>query len=348
MPPLNISHSRRSAIAARDVLTLIGTIALAACQDAPSAPSVAHQSPAPNTAISGGCGITACPPAPPILFVRDTNNVSYIYRAYPDGTGVKRLAKGTRPAWSPDGTKVAFVRVVSGYSQIFTMNADGTGVTQRTFGAAKHRDPAWSPGGGRIAFSGTVKDASNLDIYVMNVNGTGLVRITSKTAVDREPAWRRDGKYLAFTSNRAAGVDQVFKINVDGTTHIATALTSVLGYTASSPAYSPDGTKLLFNFQPLTPAIVGRGSAPCGMAVANTDVTTLVRIESTQFPCGHGSFSPDGKQIAFDSYDSAGQGYRVFTMNLDGSNVAQVTPTTPPLTGRTSDTRPAWKPPAPQ
>jgi len=244
MLPFNISQARRPAIAARHVLALVSTIALAACQDAPTEPRA--QSPQPDAILSGGgCGITACPPPPPrIAYVRYFNTIDSIFTAYPDGSGIKRVARGWQPAWSPDRQKLAFAGWVGGHFQIFKVNADGTGLTQLTYKAVNHQNPKWSPDGTRIAFEGNVKDTTNTDIYIIRADGTGLVRLTSKPAWDGQPTWRPDGKYIAFATTRD-GKSQIFKINVDGTTHIATKMTyNVAG--AYQPAYSPDGTKLLW------------------------------------------------------------------------------------------------------
>jgi tol-pal system beta propeller repeat protein TolB len=320
MSDLATSRSHRAASAARHALALISTVALAACQDAPSAPTASQQSTGPDAAVvGGGCGTVQCPPPPPqILFIRDTSAavLRYIYKAYPDGSGLTRLTYGYDPAWSPDRTKIAFARFVSMHWQIFTMNADGTGVTQVTFDPHTHYRPVWSPGGGRIAFNGNLADTANTDLYVMNKDGSNVVRITSKAAIDDQPTWSPDGKYLAFSSTRV-GARQLFRINVDGTTHVAQQLTHDPKQ-ADYPAYSPDGTKLLYNG-----AYVGAG---CSLYVANADGTNPKPIVNGQYDCWDGSFSPNGQQIAYASRTNYPYpNYNIFVMNLDGTGVKAVT-----------------------
>ncbi|MEU9142273.1 hypothetical protein AB0D33_41165 [Streptomyces sp. NPDC048404] len=46
-----------------------------------------------------------------------------------------KLAPGTSPAISPDGTKVAFIRTVDGHRQLFSINTDGTGERRLTVDA---------------------------------------------------------------------------------------------------------------------------------------------------------------------------------------------------------------------
>jgi Tol biopolymer transport system component len=73
-----------------------------------------------------------------------------------DGSGVRELAVGQGPAWSPDGQRIAFLRSsatdLSGrLLDLFVMNRDGTGQVQILGGAGRQAGLDWSPDGSRIA-----------------------------------------------------------------------------------------------------------------------------------------------------------------------------------------------------
>lgn len=65
------------------------------------------------------------------------------------GTNPQKLADGTDPNWSPDGSKIAFVKD----GNIWLMDADGNNKVQLTTGDAQDALPTWSPNGKKIAFS---------------------------------------------------------------------------------------------------------------------------------------------------------------------------------------------------
>ena len=74
-----------------------------------------------------------------------------------DGSNQRRLTQLrnvhilSRPAWSPDGTKLAFVGPHIGdyFAQVYVVNADGS--SPRPVGRGV--DPAWSPDGSKLAFT---------------------------------------------------------------------------------------------------------------------------------------------------------------------------------------------------
>jgi Tol biopolymer transport system component len=93
-----------------------------------------------------------------------------------DGTGVRRLADAadfSRPAWSPDGTKIAF-SCAETYN-LCLMNPDGSGITEVGISDAFRSDypceahPSWSPDGTRIAFVGECSEFWPSPIVVVDL-----------------------------------------------------------------------------------------------------------------------------------------------------------------------------------
>ena len=117
--------------------------------------------------------------------------------------------ESSRPAWSPDGSKIAL-------DGIRTVNTNGTGMTLITNGS--DWDPDWSPDGSKIAFyryEGGCCATNASEIYVVNRDGTGLTRLTNNSVPDSLPVWSPDGTKIAFTSYQN-GRSDIWVMDADG------------------------------------------------------------------------------------------------------------------------------------
>lgn len=239
-----------------------------------------------------------------------------IYVMNPDGTDVKRLttdpAVQTRPAWSPDGTKIAFGKQdANGDSEIYVMNADGSGITNLT-GTAGGGKPAWSPDSTMIAF------VRGSEVYVMNADGTGVRQFThSGEGVADYPAWSPDGTTIAFTSG-IASPGQLYLENVDGS-----GLRTI--FTESDPgvadllrpgSWSPDGSTILFERGPTSYA---KDQSVAGIWLIRPDGTGLRRVDADPTDAV-ACWSPDGKLIVFIRNNQG-----VYSMNADGTGATLLT-----------------------
>jgi Tol biopolymer transport system component len=180
---------------------------------------------------------------------------------------------------------------------------------------------------GKIAFSSDrdMQDpdlcrytACNSEIYAMNPDGTGIANLTNSSDLDTWPAWSADGKKIAF-SNESAGTTQdaplnLITMNADGTD--VTPLTNYdrdSGQSAGYPAWSPDGTKIVFS-----------GSAPASIKVISADgsgETILLPIVIQPQPV----WSPDGTKIAFTGYETETRTGQIYSVNADGTGLARLT-----------------------
>lgn len=142
------------------------------------------------------------------------------------------------PSLSPDASEIAFV---SG-GDVWTVPAGGGEARLLVSHPATESRPMYSPDGRRIAFVSTRTGGG--DLYVLTFASGELKRITFDDANDQLDGWSRDGRWLYFssTSRDIAGMNDVFRVSVDGGTPMPVAADRYVNEFFSAP--SPDGATL--------------------------------------------------------------------------------------------------------
>ncbi|MEP7371828.1 MAG: hypothetical protein ABI675_00480 [Chitinophagaceae bacterium] len=143
-------------------------------------------------------------------------------------------------------------------------------------------------------------------------------RITN--VIDSYPMSSPDGKKICFQSNRT-GDWEIFVMNVDGTA--LQQLTHAIGFDGG-PIWSPDGSKIVFPSE--------RDGDP-EIYIMNADGSGQKRLTVTSGDDSHPHWFPDGSKIIFNSArtspdlkaDWGKQWHEIFSMNIDGSDVKQIT-----------------------
>jgi TolB protein len=274
------------------------------------------------------------------------NNCEDIYVMSPDGSNPIRLTFGggllgdtaaynsSAAEWSHSKKLVAFQsNRLNRVPQIFLMNADGSDPRPLITLAGGASFPSFSQSGNDVCFHG---QTSPRDIYTVDVHGTTVTNLTSPGKLPGQPGvngdnlrcdWSPKAEVLAFTSSRD-GNQEIYVINTDGSG--LRRLTHAAGSDAN-PAFSPEGDLIAFESnRDGTPEIYVMKADGTG------DAERLTNFSAGPTPnniaVSKPTWSPAGDRIAFHRRVGA-QGARghleVYTMNADGTNVTQITFTTP-------------------
>jgi hypothetical protein len=175
--------------------------------------------------------------------------------------------------------------------------------------------PSFSPSGKEIVFDG------HTGIEVISAEGNGPSRLLasvtqapSRPAIPPDPSFSPDGKRVIFHSfDEALGAYEIYVINADGTGK--TELTNSRGVSDLYPAYSPDGTQIVFSSN--------NGHRYNELFVMNADGSDTRQLTtSVNGDDDLSSFSPDGKKIIFEHL--TGSSAYVSEINGDGSGQTQL------------------------
>jgi Tol biopolymer transport system component len=208
-----------------------------------------------------------------LVFLSDRDGHMDIYLASAiDGKILRRLVRGeksmrfevipsfrTSLSWSPDERQIAFVAKSGKGDVLYLLDVERARVTRKfalDLGGASY--PSWSPDGSRIVLTGLKNGRS--DLYLLDLETAGLRRLTDDLYDEIEASWSPDGRLVAFASDRnwpfvltperkAEGIGNYSIFSMNPSTGEIERVVHTSG-DDRSPAWSPDGTKLIFTSNP--------------------------------------------------------------------------------------------------
>jgi Tol biopolymer transport system component len=249
------------------------------------------------------------------------------------------------PSFSPDGKQVVYAaqeKKANG-SHILVRSLDSQEARQLTDTAdVSDSYPTFSADSKQIAFArahqyrsysmgGKIWD--QWDIYVMNADGTQLRRITREQYAPYSiitPRFSPDGKVILFAAQKHGDREKarIFEVDVNAGTppkalNAPDGQTKEHGAWASEPAYSPDGSRIVFisdRHEPYQYDLFimdrdGKNPKPLG-------ITSISHYN--QKP----AFARDAKRIQFLAGTESGAGNRpifsLWQVDIDGKNAKQI------------------------
>jgi TolB protein len=261
-----------------------------------------------------------------------------VYVVNPDGTH-ERLVQGPTdggecPRWFPDGAHIAICGSPTGLSRIINPD-DGT---YRDVGT---QDPGLfnpcgipSPDGSLLLCETFSGDGSQNGIHVIrSSDGGGLQQVTSNPGGDDVPgSWSPEGKRIVFHRFGSTGDEGVFVVNVNGS-GLRRILTPSSTFGCCALDWSPQGNDIVFSRHVSADVhssiwvVHADGSGLHEVDVQPSSACGGANDDPAADGCFDPSWSPDGTKIVFAKGKNGDVDANIYTVNVDGTGLMQVTHT---------------------
>ena len=280
--------------------------------DATSSPTLVH----PGTATPARPTESAdeTPPTGLIVFEGYDGSGWGIYSIGLDGTSLTRLTDesigATSPTFSLDGQWIAYRDVTDATdldTHLYVMQADGANPRLITLLPGNKIRPRISADGSLVVYE------VDAEICLAHVDTREDSCLTDDPHDDEAPILRPDGQQILFTSDRGDSI-AIYSVNSDGTN-----LTRLVDGFSQSPAFSRDGTRIVYVRTDEGGYREIHTMNPYGSADVRLTFDSQTGFRREDNP----RFSPDGSKIMF-TVRTAFDG-DIWIMNADGSEQTQLT-----------------------
>jgi Tol biopolymer transport system component len=280
-----------------------------------------------------GTSSLPCPVVSAVSWSPDGTRLAFTYGTelylFDSRDGTQRLlptgveADGaSRPAWSPDGHELAFASVIieegsaevkpsgsyssgasSSLSDLYVIDVENGKVRKLTTGR-QTTDPAWAPGP-QIVYSSLARD--RWELFVINPDGSHRQLTDGGAPINRRASWSPAGTEIAFLRDAGGNNARLNMIRPDGSGLSQLSNLPIDLVLGDQPAWSPDGSLIAVSSSLNGQLDVVTGNRPGrDLYVVQVDGAGERRLTQSgeRGVADRGpTWSPDGNQIAFESYD---------------------------------------------
>jgi len=253
-----------------------------------------------------------------IAFTSTRNGDPQIFMVNSDGSNLQEITNipggACQPDWSPDGLYIVFISPCQAAqddspgnyknAKLYIINFDGTGLIEVPSIESGNFDPAWSPDGNLIAFASST--SGSVQIYSINLVDHVVTPLTQSSPDvrmpdwSRQPAWSPDSKQIIYSGHsRLTNALQIWVMSDLGQNQTV-LINRGSTYWDFLPSWSPDGKTVLFN-ESNGPQVLG-----WLMLFDDTNPETAQAVHwRSGTVANHGSFSPDGLWLVYQSINTA-------------------------------------------
>jgi regulation of enolase protein 1 (concanavalin A-like superfamily) len=200
---------------------------------------------------------------------------------------------------SPDGTQLAISDGSQGdkQSRVYVVPIGG-GTPRLITPLGPSYWHGWSADGKTLAYC--AQRNGEFDIYTMSILGGEETRLTTSTGLDDGPDYSPHGQFIYFNSERS-GLMQIWRMKADGSEQQQVTSDEYNNWFAHP---SPDGTELVFlSYDKSVKGHPGNQDVTLRLiSLADKKIRPLATLFGGQGTINVPSWSPDGAQVAFVSY----------------------------------------------